>query len=87
MRKSEYGIWEGFYLNECLCDIRFSAVVLRELMGYIRAVGNGPEYFRWHREALYPEEDRRIVLLTNFEHRLTDDELLTAFLEKEKNNG
>ncbi|MBE5759993.1 MAG: hypothetical protein E7332_08240 [Clostridiales bacterium] len=87
MRKSEYGIWEGFYLNECLCDIRFSAVVLRELMGYIRAVGNGPEYFRWHREALYPEEDRRIVLLTNVEHRLTDDELLTAFLEKEKNNG
>lgn len=74
----EHGKWRGFYENECLTDIRFTAHTLEGLLHLFRALGDGDGYWRWQRQYLYPPQDRRIVLLTNFEHRLTDLELFEA---------
>jgi len=75
MRNSEHGIWKGFYQNDCLCDIKQTAHLLKTLMGYIRNIGEGPYFYHWQREYLYPKEDRRVMLITNMENHLTDEEL------------
>lgn len=71
---AEHDKWEGFYKNECLTDIKFTAYLLGTLMRYIRIIGDGPHFYKWQREYLYKEEDKRVVLLTNMENHLTDDE-------------
>ncbi|SFM11628.1 Glycosyl hydrolase family 115 [Gracilibacillus orientalis] len=81
MRNHEYGIWKGFYANDCLSNFKFTAHVLKNLMGYIRVIGEGPRFFYWQRELLYSEEDRKILLLTNIQNHLTDEELLTLMKE------
>lgn len=78
LRAREHGKWLGFYANECLCDIKQTAYVLRQAMGYLRNLGDGPHFYGWQREVLYAEEDRRVVLLTNMENHLTDQELYEA---------
>ena len=75
MRDREHGKWHGFYDNECLTDIKQTAWVLDGLMSYIRNLGDGPHYFQWQREFLYPEEDRRVMLVMNMENHLRDGEL------------
>ncbi|WP_235182944.1 hypothetical protein [Gracilibacillus boraciitolerans] len=84
MRNSEYGIWEGFYVNDCLNNTKFTAYLLIKLMGYIRVIGEGPRYFYWQRELLYSEEDRKIMLLTNTQNHLTDEELFILLNEENK---
>lgn len=74
--------WKGFYENDCQTDIGQTAYLLRLLMGYVRNLGDGPYFYMWQREALYSEEDRRVVLLTNEEKHLTDMELYRAMRGK-----
>jgi hypothetical protein len=78
MRQTEKDIWKGFYENDCLCDIKYTAYILKHLMFYIRNMGDGPHFFEWQRKFLYKEEDRRVMLLTNLENHLTDKELYEA---------
>jgi hypothetical protein len=78
MRQTEKDIWKGFYENDCLCDIKYTAYILKHLMFYIRNMGDGPHFFEWQRKFLYREEDRRVMLLTNLENHLTDEELYEA---------
>lgn len=78
MRQSEKGIWKGFYENDCLCDIKQTAYVLKHVMFYIRNMGDGPHFFEWQRKYIYKEEDRRVMLITNMENHLTDEELYDA---------
>lgn len=75
LRAREHGKWKDFYTNDCLCDIKQTAYVLRHLMGYIRNLGDGPHFYEWQRQFLYAEEDRRVVLITNMENHMTDAEL------------
>lgn len=82
MREAEHDKWRGFYENDCLCDIKQTAYLLKFIMGYIRNYGEGPHFYQWQREFLYKEEDRRVVLLTNMENHLTDEELFMAMKKK-----
>ncbi|WP_101908728.1 glycosyl hydrolase 115 family protein [Marasmitruncus massiliensis] len=77
MRDCEHGEWCGFYANECLTDVKQTAWVLEGLMSYLRNLGDGPHFYKWQREFLYPEEDRRVLLILNMENHLKDDELFT----------
>lgn len=82
MRDREHGKWQGFYQHECLTDVKQTAWVLEGLMSYLRNLGDGPHFYMWQREFLYPEEDKRVMLILNFENHLTDDELFRLMEEK-----
>lgn len=84
MRECCHDKWKGFYDNDCQTDIKETTYLLRLLMGYIRNLGDGPYFYQWQRMILYPEKDRKIMLLLNYENHLTDEELYQAM--KEKNN-
>ena len=75
MREREHGKWRDFYRNECLTDVKQTAWVLDAFMGYLRCLGDGPHYYGWQREFLYAEKDRRVMLITNMENHLKNDEL------------
>lgn len=74
--------WKGFYDNDCQTDIKETAYLLRLLMGYVRNLGDGPYFYQWQRLVIYPEKDRKILLLTNEENHLTDEALYCAMREK-----
>jgi hypothetical protein len=84
MRQTEKDIWKGFYENDCLCDIKQTAYILRNLMFYIRNMSDGPHFFEWQRKFIYKEEDRRVMLLTNLENHLTDEELYETMKKSEQ---
>ena len=73
--------WKGFYDNDCQTDIKETAYLLRLLMGYVRNLGDGPYFYQWQRLVIYPEKDRKILLLTNEENHLTDEALYLAMKE------
>lgn len=85
MTMAEHDKWAGFYANDCLTDVKFTAYLLGSLMRYLRVVGDGPHFFRWQREYLYKDEDKRVVLITNMENHLTDDELYQGMKTKLNN--
>lgn len=78
MRDREHGKWEGFYANDCLTDVKETAYCLKRLMGYVRNLGDGPDFYRWQREVTYSENDSKVVLITNMENHMTDWELYLA---------
>ena len=82
MRGREHGKWHDFYANECLTDIKQTAWLLGHLMGYLRNKGDGPYFYQWQREFLYAKEDTRVVLITNMENHLTDEELFDLMKER-----
>lgn len=86
-RSREHGKWKGFYENDCLTDLKQTAYCLRRLMGYIRNIGDGPHFYEWQREATYSEEDKRVVLITNMENHMTDEELYHAIGEEYEKAG
>lgn len=75
MRRREHGKWIGYYQNECLADVKQSGWVAEQLMGYLRALGDGPHYYQWQQEFLHTEADRRVLLILNMENHLRDQEL------------
>lgn len=75
MRESEYEKWKGFYANECFADIKYTAYMVRKLMGYIRELGEGPVNVSWYRLAMYAPEDRNICSLFVNDNHLHDIEL------------
>ena len=82
MREREHGKWRDFYQNECLTDVKQTAWVLEAFMGYLRCLGDGPHCYGWQREFLYAEEDRRVMLVTNMENHLKNDELFRLMDER-----
>lgn len=85
MKKCCHGKWKGFYENDCQTDIKETSYLLRLLMGYIRNIGDGPYFYQWQRQIIYPEQDRQIMLLLNYENHLTDVELYQA-MKRKKND-
>ena len=82
MRDREHGKWHLFYSNECLTDIKHTAWVIQGLMSCLRNLGDGPYYYKWQREFLYSEEDKRVILITNMENHLEDERLFEIMEEK-----
>lgn len=82
-RGREHGKWRGFYANDCLVDVKFTAHILEGFMAAVRALGDGPEYWMWQREAVCDSADRRVVLITNMENRMSDLELYERMEENE----
>ena len=82
MREREHGKWHDFYQNECLTDVKQTAWMLEIFMGYLRCLGDGPYCYGWQRELLYTQEDRRVVLITNMENHLKNDELFRLMDER-----
>lgn len=83
MRSREHGKWHNFYANECLTDVKQTAWVLESLMGFVRNLGEGPHFYEWQREFLYPEEDRRVLLILNMDNHLRDLELFELMEERD----
>lgn len=82
MRGSEYGIWQGFYYNDCFADIKHSAYMIKKAMGTIREIGDNARHDKWYRETVYPIEDRKVMLLLVLDNHMTDWELYEAMKEK-----
>jgi hypothetical protein len=79
----EHGVWNGFYDNECLTDIRLSVTFMETLMAWLRLLGEGADRQLWHRLYLMDKADRGVMLVTNFYRPLPDDELaerITKFI-------
>lgn len=86
MRASEYGIWKGYYANDCLADVKFTAEIIKGVMSKIRAYGDGPGYYSWQRQLCYSEDDRRVMLITNWENHMTDSEIFEAMQKSSTEN-
>lgn len=86
MRSREHDKWESFYANDCLTDVKQTAYCLRRLMGVIRNLGDGPDFYMWQREVIYSAEDRRVVLITNMENHMTDEQLYEGMKECQAKN-
>lgn len=78
MRKAEYGIWKGFYENDCLTDIKFTAYVIRSLMRVIRVIGDDSRFADWYEDLVRPKADRKVRLLAITDNHMTDDALFDA---------
>lgn len=83
---AEYGVWKGFYFNECFADIKYTVYMVRKLMGVIREFGDNERHDYWYREAVYAPEDRKVMTLLVNDNHMTDDEIYRAFLKNEKND-
>ncbi len=84
MRDREHGKWKGFYANDCLTDVKETAYCLKRLMGYVRNLGDGPDFYKWQREVTYSENDCKVVLITNMENHMTDWELYLAGKDRQQ---
>jgi hypothetical protein len=82
MKEREHGKWHDFYKNECLTDVKQSAWLLETLMGYVRNIDDGPHFYKWQRDFLYSEKDKRIMLILNMENHLKDLEIFELMEEK-----
>ena len=78
MRSREHGKWSGFWRNDCLTDVKQSAWVMTQLMGYLRCVGDGPHYYQWKRDFTYPVWEKDLFVIMNMENHETDDEIFEA---------
>ena len=80
-RELDFPIWYGANLDalyDCLTDVKEAAYCLKRLMGYVRNLGDGPDFNKWQREVTYSENDAKVVLITNMENHMTDWELYLA---------
>lgn len=84
MRSSEYGVWFGFYFNDCFADIKHTSYMIKKVMGVIRELGDNARHDKWYREAVYAPEDRNVMTLLVNDNHMTDWELFEAF---KKNRG
>lgn len=78
MRDSEYGLWKGFYENDCLTDIKFTAYVIRSMMRVIRVIGDDARFADWYEDFVRPKEDRKVRLLAITDNHMTDEALFEA---------
>ena len=87
MRAAEYGVWRGFYANDCFADIKHTAYMVEKMMGYVRELGDNAGHDLWYRDAVYAPCDRRVLTLLVNDNHMTDWELYQAFREKRDQKG
>lgn len=75
MRAAEHEKWKGFYDNDCLTDIKFTAYMLEKVLGFIRNQAEGPHFYSWALK--YDDQDKHngVVLITNMRNHKKDWEL------------
>ena len=83
MRDSEYGLWKGYYSNDCFADVKHSAYMAEKVMGVIREFGDNIRHDKWYRETVYAPEDREVFLLLVEDNHMTDRELYEAMKEEQ----
>lgn len=86
LKKSTTGVWQGFYDNECQADFKFTAYLIRKLMGLIRELGDNSEHYKWQYEYLYSKEDKEVKLILLTQNHATDEEIYRAMLMRENLN-
>lgn len=82
MEAAGHGKWQGFYDNDCLTDIKFTAYTLEKIMGYIRNEGDGPHFYRWFGQYMNNDAGKKVVLITNMRNHPKDWELYLAMRQK-----
>lgn len=75
MRSHEHGIWKGFYENDCEADIRQSGYVAKDLMSYLRVLGDGPHFYKWQRKFQKESGGEKVHLILRIKEHLTDEDL------------
>lgn len=78
MRNCEYDVWKGFYENDCLTDIKFTAYVIWSVMHVVRVIGDDTRMADWYEDFVRPKADRKVRLLAITQSHMTDEELLEA---------
>lgn len=76
------GEWITFYDNEALSDTGNMITLIKAVMESVRILGEGPNFFNWHRELTYPDEDKNVVLVTNYERRHSAYEMYEIWKER-----
>ncbi len=82
MRMAEYGVWEDFYLNDCLADVKHTAYMIKKMMGVVREYGDNVRHDKWYREFCYSKEDQSVFLLLVTDNHRTDWELYQIMKER-----
>lgn len=82
MEAAGHGKWQGFYDNDCLTDIKFTAYMLEKIMGYIRNEGDGPHFYQWFGQYMNQDAGKKVVLITNMRNHPKDWELYLAMKQK-----
>ena len=75
MKEAEHDKWENFYRNDCLTNVSLTIYTLDTLRRYIRVMGDGSNFYKWEKQYVLSDEDRRIMLLATTTKQLTDDQL------------
>jgi len=75
MRTSEEGVWNGFYYNDCLADVKFTADVILKMRSFLREKGDSPQYHKWYRDEVYEPEDQNVILLMVTDNHMPDEKL------------
>lgn len=81
LQAANHDHWQGFYDNDCLTDIKFTSYSLKQVMGYIRNIGDGPHYYSWQLKYMNPSIGHKVVLITNMRNRVDDQEIYQAMKE------
>lgn len=71
----EHGKWRDFYRNDCLTNVKLTCYCLDTLSKYLRALGDGPNFFRWEKQFLLPETEKELFTESTSTSQLTDAEL------------
>lgn len=78
MHNAEYGVWKGFYDNDCLADIQFTSYLIGSVMRVVRVIGDDERFADWYEDFVRPKADRKVRLLAITDHHMTDDDLFEA---------
>lgn len=78
LREREYGVWNGFYFNDCFADIKHTSYMIKKLMGLVRELGDNARHDLWYRKACYDIKDRFVMTLLVDDNHMEDWELYLA---------
>lgn len=82
MQHAEFGVWKGFYQNDCFADFEHTAFMLWKIMGVVREFGDNERHDDWYRDAVYEKEDRYIYTQLVLDNHMTDKELYEKMKDK-----
>lgn len=78
---AEYGIWKDFYANDCIADIRYTAYMVRKVMGLARELGDNAKHDAWYQRYCVPAEQDEKRTYAAEPHK-TDFELYEAMKKR-----
>ena len=84
MKEAEYGVWKDFYKNDCLADVRYTAYMIRKIMGVMRELGDSTYHDRWQRKYASAKENQGVVLIMFTDRHMTDWEIYNLMKERKK---